>query len=362
MRIKYNELKCKTVHKNHSVSVVIPTCDREKSLKLLLDSILQQTKLPKEVIIVDDGDDFKTHDLTKQQRKCFSDKGIRLKYLRNLKEKSVSIVRNFGAMQAKEEIILFLDDDIILDKQYIEKILEVYKTYPNAIGVQGLITNVPMSSKLLNILNKIFFGNHLEKSQCRILPSGYTTYPYPKLSKVINCQWFSGCNQSYRRGIFKIQRFDENLKRLSSGEDMDFSYKIFKKHPNSLYLTPNAKLLHNYSLTSLPDHLLIYNRTINGFYFFYKNIEQTLLNKLIFIWCNIGRVAVNVSLRLHTTLKKEKPKWFKMKYLREIKCLVESYIYSIKHLKEIKTGHLEFFQDMLFQNEKQTQRTCATKR
>ena len=346
------ELKCTAVHKKEDLSIVIPTCNRKKSLKAVLDSILEQTKLPKEVIIVDDGDDFKARDLTKKLHKYLLDKGIMIEYLRNSGPKSTAICRNIGAMHANGEIILFLDDDIILDKEYIEKILEIYKTYPKAVGVQGLVMNVPMSSKLLNILGKIFFGNHLERSQCRILPSGCTTYPYPELSKVINCQWFSGCNQSYRREIFKIQRFDENLKRLSSGEDMDFSYNIFKKYPNSLYLTPNAKLLHNYSLTSLPEHLLIYNRTINGFYFFYKNIEQTLLNKLIFIWCNIGRVVTNVGLRLHTILKREKPKWFKMKYVREIKCLVESYVYSIKHLKEIKTGHLEFFQDMLFQNEK----------
>jgi|GEM_PF-244220 len=356
-----SESNCTAVNAVEKLSIVIPTCDREKSLKLLLDSILQQTKLPKEVIIVDDGNDFTIHELTKKQSQRFVSKGIQLRYLRNLKEKSVSAVRNLGAMQAREEIVLFLDDDVVLNKNYIEEILKTYEEYPNAVGVQGLIANMPMSSKMLIILNKIFFGNHLEPNQCRILPSGNTTYPYSRLNKVINCQWFTGCNQSYRRSIVKTQVFDEKLKRLSSREDMDFSYKLFKRRPDSLYLNPNAKLRHDYSLgSSLPDHLLIYNRTITCFYFFYKNIEQTLVNHLIFIWCNIGRLVINTVKRLSTAVKTKNSKWFKMKCLRDISCFLKSYVYSIKHLKEIKAGQLEFFYELLFQNEPEP-RVCVPK-
>lgn len=333
------------------VSIVIPTCNRKTSLLLLLDSILQQTKLPNEVIIADDSDDFSIDELAKKQWHRFVSRGIQFRYLRNLEEKSVSVVRNLGALHAKEDIFLFLDDDVVLDKIYIEEILKTYQAHPNALGVQGLIANMPMSSKMLIILSKIFFGNHIEPNNCRILPSGNTTYPYPQLKKVINCQWFTGCNQSYRRSIFKKQVFDKKLKRLSSREDMDFSYKIFKRSPDSLYLNPNAKLRHDYSLpSSLPDNLLIYNRTITCFYFFYKNIEQTLSNKLIFVWCNIGRILIKIIKNLSTAMRTKKSKLFKIKCLSEIQCSIKSYIYSIQHLKEIKAGQLDFFYDLLFKN------------
>jgi GT2 family glycosyltransferase len=355
-------VNCKGANAIEKLSIVIPTCGREKSLLLLFDSILQQTKLPKEVIIADDGDEVTIRELVKRQTPRFVSKGIQLRYLRNLREKSVSVVRNLGALQAKEAIILFLDDDVVIDKNYAEEILKTYEEYPNAIGVQGLITNIPMSSKMLIILNKIFFGNYIEPNQCRILPSGNTTYPYPQLKKVVNCQWFTGCNQSYQRSIFDTQVFDEKLKRLSSREDMDFSYKIFKRRPDSLYLNPNAKLRHDYSLaSSLPDHLLIYNRTITCFYFFYKHIEQKLSNKLIFIWCNIGRIVINTVKNISTAMKTKNQRRFKIKCLHNIRCLINSYIYSIKHLKEIKVAQLEFFHDLLFKNEPDS-RTCVTER
>ena len=45
--------------RNRHLSVIIPTYNREKELKTCLDSILLQTKLPGEVIIVDDSDNDK---------------------------------------------------------------------------------------------------------------------------------------------------------------------------------------------------------------------------------------------------------------------------------------------------------------
>ena len=62
-------------------SIIIPTYEREEDLKEALYSILKQTKLPKEVVIVDDGEGNKTRDLLKWFRKDFLAKGIDLKYL-----------------------------------------------------------------------------------------------------------------------------------------------------------------------------------------------------------------------------------------------------------------------------------------
>ena len=62
--------------KSMQVSVIIPTYNREKELKTCLNSILHQTKLPKEVIIVDDSDNDKVENVIKEENGIFENKNI----------------------------------------------------------------------------------------------------------------------------------------------------------------------------------------------------------------------------------------------------------------------------------------------
>lgn len=319
------------------VSIVIPTLDREEELKDALDSILRQTKLPKEIIIVDDSDNYKTRDLIEQMHRNFLNKGITLKYLRKKEEKNLAMSKNIGVTQATGEISLFLDDDVILDKEYVREILKIYERNPNAIGVQGYIISESIhtcSSRLVNLVHKIFFLFFKEKDKCRVLPSGRSTYPIHLPTRIIKCQWLSGI-ASYKKNIFKEFEFDENLKEYSLGEDKDFSYRIYKRYPNSLYMTPHAKLIHKSSPSKLNSRCKIYIETIYPAYLFFKNIKQTPRNRIIFLWSNFGRLVVNMRIML----TKKKP--------RSIAYLIGSYIYILNHLNEIKNGSFNFFNDNL---------------
>ena len=324
-----------------NVSVIIPTYNRANDLKDALVSILKQNKPPKEVIIVDDSDDLRTSKMIESMREVFSYKRIALKYLRNTKERSITIARNMGIMHTTCEVVLFLDDDVILDKNYIREILKVYEKYPSAIGVQGYIKNFD-HSWLTNLLNQAFFSFFLEKNKCRILPSGGNTYPYP-LTKIVNCQWLSGTNQSYKKTLFHQFKFDEKLKKGSIGEDLDLSYRIYKTYPKALYATPYATLSHKKTKTSRPGmKSKVYMKTAYSFYLFYKNINQTILNKLTFILSHLGRLIQEL---IGVFVKKDAQRL----KLYSIKYLMDSYIFVLKHLKEIKEGELKFFDDFLDQ-------------
>jgi glycosyltransferase involved in cell wall biosynthesis len=103
------------------VSVIIPTYNRQKDLKTCLNSILIQTKLPKEVIIVDDSDNDKIENLITEENGIFENKNIDLRYIRNKRGKSLTIARNVGIDNSTGDVVLFLDDDVILDKDYIKE-------------------------------------------------------------------------------------------------------------------------------------------------------------------------------------------------------------------------------------------------
>lgn len=327
---------------NMQVSVIIPTYNRVQDLDECLDSITVQTILPKEVLVIDNGTDINTKNLIKNREKEFEEKGVILKYIKN-NENSLTVARNIGVKHSRGDIISFLDDDLTLDKDYYQEIVKVYKAIPNALGVTGYnqsgkkekrkILNI--LDRLLNILGMLHFTTSFkEENRCRVFPSLTVSYPSPSLDKIINCEWLSGAS-TYKKGILEEFKFDEKLKKYSWGEDQDFPYRVFKKYPHSLFLTPYAKYLHDGSQEGrLPKTELIYMAEVYDLYLFYKIIDQTIVNKLFYLWGRTGRTIYKV---INPILRPSKSK------VMEIKYLIRAYVYCIEHIREIKAGDLEFF-------------------
>ena len=106
-----------------TVSVVIPTFNREGFIEQCVVSALQQSKKPDEVIVVDDGSSDKTWDVLRTLG--FSDSKEEKNSLRYIfqRNKGVSAARNLGIKAAKFRYIAFLDsDDLWLEKKLEKQI------------------------------------------------------------------------------------------------------------------------------------------------------------------------------------------------------------------------------------------------
>jgi len=282
-----------------TVSIVVPTKNRRDDLRELLESILNQTTMPREVIVVDHSDDDRTRRLIEQKCNDFLSREVLLNYLRGDDlNRSISAARNMGAENSSGDVTCFLDDDVVLDKDFIKQILAVYCMYPDAKGVQGFITNTGFHSVFSNALNRVCFGfprDFFEPNKCRAFPF---SYPYP-LTQVIECEWLIGANSSYKREILKKFQFDENLKGFSLLEDLDLSYRIHACFPHSLYISPQAKLVHkNSPVDRTPRKDIAGIMVAYPAYIFYKDIRQTLTNNMIFYWgLFVGRLILKLALR-----------------------------------------------------------------
>ena len=113
-----------------SVSVVIPTFNRDNFIKQCVVSALQQSKTPDEVIVVDDGSSDKTWDILRALGFSNSeDKGNSLRYIFQ-RNKGVSAARNLGIKASKYNYIAFLDsDDVWLEKK-LEKQISSLESQP----------------------------------------------------------------------------------------------------------------------------------------------------------------------------------------------------------------------------------------
>lgn len=96
------------------VSVIIPAFNEEESISSCLSSLLKQTHKGLEIIIVDDG----STDDTKEIIKTYTVKLLEQKHL------GPGLARNLGAREARGEILVFVDADMVFDEKFIEKLVE----------------------------------------------------------------------------------------------------------------------------------------------------------------------------------------------------------------------------------------------
>ena len=101
----------------YSVSIIICTYKRQKWVEGLLESLSEQTETPREIIIVDASPEKIDYSIPKElEINLIKSDKMQLTYQRNL-----------GVKAASGNIILHLDDDTYLEKDFIEKILEVFE-------------------------------------------------------------------------------------------------------------------------------------------------------------------------------------------------------------------------------------------
>ena len=96
-----------------SVSVVIPTYNYGRFIKAAISSVLDQTRSPSEVIVVDDGS-------TDETTAVVAAFGKAVRYMRQ-DNAGVSAARNLGVRESTSQLIAFLDADDTLEPSTLEK-------------------------------------------------------------------------------------------------------------------------------------------------------------------------------------------------------------------------------------------------
>ena len=291
-----------------NVSVVIATINREKELKLCINSINSQTILPKEIIIVDDGN------LNPENIKQVIADDIAYKYHRKDKP-SLSASRNMGAELAESELILFLDDDMILEPNYIEEIINVFANDKNKElgGVSGVIVNRKKAPHFLKYWEKVFLHNLGRPGQ--ILPWGF----YSKIDgidRVIEADWVPGGLSCFRREVFKdFQLYDFEEFNHRGGRhglaDIEFCLRINKRY--KFAGTPFAKLYHYTPQDSKEkSYRKGYKKAFNHGIIFQKYSKKTLINILCFLWAMAGLILGNLGAVLIVKNRIERKERFNM--------------------------------------------------
>ncbi len=107
-----------------SVSVVIPTYNRGFCIKKSIESAINQTYSPLEIIIADDC----SSDNTEEVVKSINDPGVR--YYKLPENKGAGGARNYGVSVATGDYIAFLDSDDCWTEDKLEKQMAYHELHP----------------------------------------------------------------------------------------------------------------------------------------------------------------------------------------------------------------------------------------
>src|SRR5437868_3200868 len=267
-----------------SVSVVICTRNRPGDLAECLASLARQTRRADEVVVVDASDGGTSRAVVDGFRE-------RLRGLRHVPAASgLTRQRNLGIGSSAGDIVTFLDDDVVLARDYLERIVELFALDPTLAGVEGTVAIPPPRGRrrLANAFRRFFLMNSLGRPR-GVKRSGFVAYdPAPRSVQPVTS--LVGCNMSYRRDVFARFRFDEWFAGYGLGEDQDFSYRVGRRL--KLVQTPYARLEHRVSPVARASLPALHEMTVvNHFYFVAKNLHPTLLTWLAFAWSELGELV-----------------------------------------------------------------------
>jgi glycosyltransferase involved in cell wall biosynthesis len=128
-----------------SVSVVIGTYNRGSLIASTLDSVLAQTRVPDEIVVIDDGSTDGTGDWIREHYS-----GVRTITVPN---RGTSATRNRGAEHATSDVLVFLDHDDWIMPHAVETLLALLARFPDARAAYA-------DHELKNVVDGEHFPDH----------------------------------------------------------------------------------------------------------------------------------------------------------------------------------------------------------
>jgi glycosyltransferase involved in cell wall biosynthesis len=258
-------------------SVVIPTYNRkpilEKCLKALENQQLKDRKvIDYEVVVVDDGSTDETKDWL-----AVNDRQFRHVRLIEQNHKGPAAARNLGVKEAKGNIIVFIDSDLVVTPDFLQAHADALQEGAKKLGSDRLFTY----GRVINTCN---FNNP-------------TSEPY-KITDFSAAYFATGNVAIERKWLEKVGLFDTHF-QLYGWEDLELGIRL-KKIGLKLIKCPNAVGYHWHPPFNLEQIPKLIDKEIQrgrmGVLFYQKHptwevrmmIQMTWLHRLLWGILSLG--------------------------------------------------------------------------
>lgn len=205
-----------------ALTVVIPTFNRAGVLKKALDaySVQSASRLIRELIVVDDGSKDNTKSVVEEvSGKC----GFDVRYVRQ-PNSGPAVARNVGIREARAEIILFTDSDIVPERDLVSQHMRWHRENPaDSVAVLGYVT-WPQEPRRPTPFMK-WLGEH----------GALFAYRELRNKREINYRYMYACNLSFKANFLRAHgQFNEEFK-TAAWEDIELGYRLSQAGLRLLY-------------------------------------------------------------------------------------------------------------------------------
>lgn len=194
--------------KSPTCSLVTPTYNWPDALELLLLSIKNQSVLPNEVIIANDGSKPETTALIEKFQKDFPVPIIHVRHDDNGNQKPA--IMNKAIAKSKYDYIIEIDGDIIMHKDFVKDHLNFAKKgqylFGSRVNIQKSILKEIFANKTTRFT---LFSKGIKKRLRSVRMPFFMSFEkaHHKISKKLR-----GCNMSFwKEDFIKINGFNESL-------------------------------------------------------------------------------------------------------------------------------------------------------
>lgn len=130
----------------HTISVIIPAYNNADILHKSLDALVDSTYGKFEIIVVDDCSTDKT----------VSDMVTNILLIKLSKRAGPAAARNIGAERALGDILFFIDSDVLVSADTIEKVNDFFSEHSDVHAVFGSYDDAPSEANFFFSIQKSF--------------------------------------------------------------------------------------------------------------------------------------------------------------------------------------------------------------
>lgn len=200
-------------------SVVVPSYNRKEILESTLHALLDQTVpvTAYEIIVVDDG----STDDTAAYLDDFVPRRQNLRHIRHPENRGLVVARNHGIQEARGDIVIFLDNDNVPEREFIEAHLWYHGQ--NADGHVAVMGNARYASECIEGSN---FARYLQSRYLACRPAkNLKDIDFSNLPAHL----LGGLNFSVQRtDLLAVGMFDLNFGAYYGGDDSELGYRLHK--------------------------------------------------------------------------------------------------------------------------------------
>ncbi len=282
-------LKKKSHTKNHTISISIAVCTRNRSndLEICLSAISKIHYPNLEVLVVDNAP---TDDSTKKVVEKFTN----VKYVLESYQ-GLDWARNKAAKEAKGEIIAYTDDDVVVDENWVNALADIFESEKEVMAVTGLVLPYEIETEAQFLFEK--YGGFNRGFDRRWYKSKSANYKSAR--EFAGAGIFgTGANMAYRKEVFNwIGYFDPALDVgtvTNGGGDLEMFFRVLKEGYCLVY-EPRAIVWHRHRREMKELEIQLANNGIGLYSYFTKSFwdypkERIGIAKLAIWWFFVGNV------------------------------------------------------------------------